>query len=47
MKKQGSGYGIRNIAERLELYYGIDSSIEIEVVNNQYTCFIISISDEL
>lgn len=47
MKKQGSGYGIRNIAERLELYYGKDSSIEIEVVNNQYTCFIISIRDEL
>ena len=47
MKKQGSGYGIRNIAERLELYYGKDNSIEIEVVNNQYTCFIISIRDEL
>lgn len=47
IKKQGSGYGIRNIAERLELYYGKDSSIEIEVVNSQYTCFVISIRDEL
>ena len=47
MKKQGSGYGIRNIAERLELYYGKDNSIEIEVDNNQYTCFINSIRDEL
>ncbi len=47
MKKQGSGYGIRNIAERLELYYGKDSSIEIEVVDNEYTCFVIRIRDEL
>ena len=47
MKKQGSGYGIRNIAERIELYYGKDSFIKIEVVDNLYTCFIISIGDRL
>lgn len=47
IKKQGTGYGIRNIVDRMELYYEKDSSIEIEVVDNQYTCFIISIRDDL
>ena len=47
MKKEGSGYGIRNIVERLELYYGKESGIEIETIDNSYTCFIIRLKDTL
>lgn len=47
MKKQGKGYGVRNIAERIELYYGNECGIFVETIENRYTCFTIRIKDNL
>lgn len=47
MMEQSSGYGIRNIVERLELYYGEEAGIEVHIVDNLYTCFTIHIKDTL
>ena len=47
MKKEGAGYGVRNIVERIELYYGKDYGINVEIVDNTYTCFIIRLKDSL
>lgn len=45
MKKQSSGYGLHNIVERIELYYGKECGIGVEIVDNIYTCFTICIED--
>lgn len=45
--EQGKGYGIHNIKERLELYYGENGHITASIVENQYTCFSIKIPDEI
>ena len=47
MKKQGDGYGIHNIVERLELYYGSNYGFAISVQEELYTCFTIRIPDAL
>lgn len=47
MKKEGAGYGVRNIVERIELYYGKDYGINIEIIDDIYTCFIIRLRDNL
>ncbi|MBQ9991175.1 MAG: histidine kinase [Lachnospiraceae bacterium] len=47
INKQGKGYGIRNIAERLELYYGNDHKFGVAVMDEIYTCFTIRIPDQL
>ena len=47
MKKEGAGYGIRNIVERIELYYGKDYGIDVEIIDDIYTCFIIRLRDNL
>lgn len=47
MKKEGTGYGIRNIVERIELYYGKGYGIDVEIIDDIYTCFIIRLRDNL
>lgn len=47
VKKQGSGYGIRNILERLELYYGSHYGFNVAVVEERYTCFTLQLPSSL
>ncbi len=47
MKKAGSGYGIQNIIERLELYYGNDYGFLISIAEEVYTCFTLRIPDRV
>lgn len=47
LKRQSSGYGLRNMVERIELYYGKEYGLGAEVVDEVYTCFTICIKDEL
>ena len=45
MNEQGKGYGIHNIKERLELYYGALGSLEVKVTDAKYTCFTVKMPD--
>ncbi|MGN0306922.1 MAG: sensor histidine kinase [Lachnospiraceae bacterium] len=45
--RQGKGYGINNIVERLELYYGSTYDFSAMVTQDGYTCFGIRIPDIL
>lgn len=47
MRRQGHGYGIHNIVERIELYYDESCGISVHVTENLYTCFTIRIHDEI
>ena len=47
LNEQGKGYGIHNIKERLELYYGALGSLEVKVTNAKYTCFTVKMPDTL
>lgn len=47
LNEQGKGYGIHNIKERLELYYGEQGSIEVKVTDGKYTCFTVKMPDTL
>lgn len=47
MRKQGHGYGIHNIVERIELYYDKSCGISVNVTEDLYTCFTIRIRDEI
>ncbi len=47
LNEQGKGYGIHNIKERLELYYGGAGEIKANVTGGEYTCFTVKIPDAL
>ena len=47
LNEQGKGYGIHNIKERLELYYGALGSLEVKVTDAKYTCFTVKMPDTL
>lgn len=47
MQKQGRGYGIHNIVERIRLYYDENCGISVDVTEKSYTCFTIRIYDSL
>lgn len=47
MHNQGKGYGIRNIMERIQLYYDKTCGVAVNVVADCYTCFTIRIYDEI
>lgn len=47
MRRQSHGYGIRNIAERIDLYYDEGCGIFVKVTKDLYTCFEIRIHDEI
>ncbi|MDE6201957.1 MAG: histidine kinase, partial [Lachnospiraceae bacterium] len=47
MQKQGRGYGIHNIVERIRLYYDGNCGISVAVTEKSYTCFTIRIYDSL
>lgn len=38
LNKPGKGYGIYNVKERIELYYGIECNLECSLVENNYIC---------
>lgn len=38
LNKPGKGYGIYNVKERIELYYGIKCNLESSLVENNYIC---------
>ena len=38
LNKPGKGYGIYNVKERIELYYGIKCNLECSLVENNYIC---------
>lgn len=45
MKKEAEGYGVRNIVERLELYYGNSYGFTVTIEEEIYTCFSIRLPD--
>ena len=47
MDRQGRGYGIHNIVERIRLYYDGSCGMSVHVTENLYTCFTIRIYDQL
>ena len=47
LNEQGKGYGIHNIKERLELYYGALGSLAVKVTDAKYTCFTVKMPDTL
>lgn len=47
MHNQGKGYGIRNIMERIQLYYDKTCGVTVNVTADGYTCFTIRIYDEI
>ncbi len=47
MERQGRGYGIHNIVERIRLYYDGSCGMSVHVTENLYTCFTIRIYDQL
>lgn len=47
MHRQGHGYGIHNIVERIKLYYDKDCGMSVSVTEDLYTCFTIRIRDEI
>lgn len=47
MCNQGKGYGIRNIMERIQLYYDKTCGVTVNVTEDGYTCFTIRIYDEI
>ena len=47
LNEQGKGYGIHNIKERLELYYGERGTIDAAVTGGEYSCFMVQMSDVL
>ena len=46
-EKVESGYGIRNIMERILLYYGEDCGISVKTTEDGYTCFTVRIYEEI
>lgn len=44
---QTKGYGIHNIKERIELYYGADCGIWASTVDDSLTCFTVRIRDKI
>ena len=47
MDRQGRGYGIHNIVERIRLYYDGSCGMSVHVTEKLYTCFTIRIYDQL
>ena len=47
LNEQGKGYGIHNIKERLELYYGEMGTIDAAVTGGEYSCFMVQMPDVL
>lgn len=47
LNEQGKGYGIHNIKERLELYYGESGTIGAAVTGGEYSCFTVQMPDVL
>ena len=47
MQKQGKGYGIHNIVERIELYYDGSCGMSVRIIDDIFTCFTIKISDHI
>ena len=47
LNEQGKGYGIHNIKERLELYYGESGTIDVAVTGGEYSCFTVQMPDVL
>lgn len=43
VEEEGSGIGLRNVQERIELYYGREYGIHVESEEGEYTCVIMQI----
>ncbi len=41
LNKPGKGYGIYNVKERIELYYGIECNLECSLVEDNYICIVL------
>ena len=44
LNEPGKGYGIYNVKERIELYYGIECNLECSLVENNYICIALTVS---
>lgn len=44
LHSRGSGYGVYNIRQRIELYYGADSGLTVSLTPEGHTCFIVKLA---